>query len=303
MFKYYDIRGVWGRDIDPWKAEKLGAAFRQLVEGEVAIGRDVRLSSDVLASHLAEGLGGEVVDIGITTTPMSYFFAWREGIHTLQVTASHNPPEYNGVKPIDEGGIDWPPEKIRELEKAYRDAYPEGNPRKLFFREWVDDYFEIFESWEVPRVSLGADLSSGAGYLYLPLLEVLFDLKAYNAVPDGRFPGHPPDPTHPLSIKAFEEVEGDWGIMLDGDADRIAVKYRGKILDSDELVAFLAEKGAIGKKIAIEVTLPVKLEEYLKDLGMEVIRTPTGRVLIKEIARRENIDFFGEYSGHYGFKE
>ncbi len=303
MFQFYDIRGIWGKDLDPERAELLGAAFRDLIEGEVGIGRDARFSSDALRFHLSLGFGGEIEDLGITTTPMAYYSAWKEGMEVLQITASHNPPEYNGVKPVHADGRDWSPEEIRRLAKAYGKLKPAGSFKEHLFLDPIKDYFEFYRSFEVPKVSLGFDPSNGAGYLLTNLLKEKFDLKVINGVPDGRFPNHPPNPLLPESQKDILKLKTEWGVLLDGDGDRLVVKYRDRILGTDEVVAFLAENGEVGKVVALEVTMPLKLEEFLRDLGIKVIRTPTGRVLIKEMARDKSFAFFTEYSGHMGFRE
>ena len=303
MFRFYDVRGIWGRDLDPEKAELLGTAFRELVDDEVLMGRDVRFSSDPLRFHLSLGFGGRVYDLGITTTPMVYYAAWKEGLEALQITASHNPPEYNGVKPVHSNGRDWSPEEIRKLARIYGSVRPSSSFKEEYFSDPIADYLDFYRSFEVPKVSLGFDPSNGAGYLLINLLKEKFSLKVVNGVPDGRFPNHPPNPLLPESQRDLLRLKSEWGILLDGDGDRLAVRYRDKILGTDEIVAFFAEKGMIGSVVALEVMMPLKLEEYLKDLGIKVIRTPTGRVLIKEMARDRSFEFFAEYSGHMGFRE
>lgn len=304
MFGVYDIRGIWGRDLDPWRVELLGAAIREKVKNvDVAVGRDVRVSSLPFSFHLMKGLGGEITDIGITTTPMVYYYSWKERTEVFQVTASHNPPEYNGLKLTHPDGTDWTPEEIREIEEVFGKVEPSGSFRSYIDRSVINDYIEFYRSWEIPRVSLGFDPSNGAAYQLIPLFNELFDLNVINGIPDGRFPSHPPDPTKPESQEDIKQLNTEWGYLTDGDGDRLVLVYRGNVLGADELVAFLAEMGVIRGSVAIEVTMPLTLERYLEDRGIKVYRTPTGRVLIKQIVQDQNISFFAEYSGHYGFKE
>ena len=284
--------------------EKLGASLRKFLgDEEIAVGGDVRFSTGIIKYHLMEGLGGEIKDIGITTTPMAYFHSWERGMETVQITASHNPPEYNGLKFSHPNGMDWDVKELHSLKESYREAVPYRNPRVEYDNEWKKAYFTNYEEWEVKNIDLGLDPSNGAGYLLIPLLKLKFKLKVVNGVPDGRFPVHPPNPLDKRSEENLKKLNTTWGLLLDGDADRGVFFYKGRKLGNDEVVAFLAERGLIGDKVAIEITMPLKLEQYLKDLGMKVIRTPTGRVLIKQMAQKEKFDFFAEYSGHFGFRE
>ncbi len=303
MFRFYDIRGVWGEEIDPERMTRLGTALSRLLD-ELAVGHDVRICSPLAAQHLMRGFGGEITYLGFTTTPMVYFYGWKASIEAVQVTASHNPPSYCGAKFVHSNGLDWSHGEIEELRKVYERTDAEPRPfRAVLEPDLLSGYFELYRGWEVPRVSLTFDPSNGAGYLFVPLLREKFDVHVVNGVPDGRFPNHPPDPTLPESQRDLFKYPTKWGALLDGDADRLVLRYEKRVLGSDEIVAFLAENGVVGRKVALEVMMPLKLERYLEDLGVKVVRTPTGRSLIKEMASRMGFDFFGEYSGHFGFRE
>ncbi len=293
---YYDVRGVWGKEVTPETGERIGTALE--VE-EVAIGHDVRFSSPVLAYHIARGVKN-VRWLGVITTPLAYFHAWKGGMETLMVTASHNPPEYTGVKFVHAGGTDWSREEVSELIRRAGTLEPVVQETGFSSSwEWLKEYREFYEGREV-RDKITVDFSNGSGYVILPIMERVFErVAAVNVLPDGRFPSHPPDPLEEESWQDIRRYKG-WGVVLDGDADRVVVFRDGERVPADVIVSVLSKSV---RRVVLEVIMPLKLEEFLRDQGVKVYRSPTGRVLCKEVARLRNADLFAEYSGHFGFRE
>ncbi|NPA86851.1 MAG: hypothetical protein GXO00_02485 [Candidatus Diapherotrites archaeon] len=304
MFGRYDVRGIWGKDLTVETVRRLGDAVRRAVgDVPIAVGKDARYSSHLVFYHLLEGLSGDVIDIGITTTPMSVYYAWKEGAETLQITASHNPPEYIGIKFTHPGGDSWSHEEIQGLRSFYEEAKGGINPHNLHYdRSFLFDYYDEFERFPEMDVEAVVDFSNGVGYLEAPVMERKLRVVFLNYQPDGRFPRHSPDPTVPDAQKDILDHPVPFGAVLDGDADRIVFKRHGRILKPEEVIADVAQFYGV-KRVVIDTMISLSLERYLEDIGVRVYRSRTGRIFLRKMAKEKGADFFGEYSGHYGFKE
>ena len=246
IFRAYDIRGIYGQDLTEEVARLVGLAYGTLLgnKGKLVVGRDVRISGEVLARAVAEGLsqaGCDVLELGVVTTPMVYFstihFKTDGGV---QVTASHNPPEWNGFKLVKPGGATLSAgagmEQLKEmiLKKKYREAERKGWIEKV---DAVTPYVDFMTSkfrFE-RRLTIAVDYSNGAVTIPFPKIaeKLGLELKAINDVPDGRFPGHLPEPNEETlkDLQRFVvEVGADFGVGFDGDGDRaVFVDDRGRI--------------------------------------------------------------------------
>ena len=328
IFRQYDIRGVVGTDVTPQVAEAIGRAFATLLRrrasgGEgltVALGRDNRLSSDELAEAVARGLaasGVDVIDVGTVPTPVLYYAAVHFATDgALQVTGSHNPPEYNGFK-LSFGVSSLYGSAIQDLLELVRTDDFESGRGTVERREIVAEYVRDIASRFSPSrpIKVVADCGNGTGSLVaVDLLRALGD--SVEVIPlfcesDGTFPNHHPDPVvdanlHDLRAKV-RETGADVGIAFDGDADRIgAVDDQGRIVRGDTLLLLygldLLERHP-GEKVVFDVKCTQALPEVLEEAGGRPIMSATGHSLMKERMKREEALLAGELSGHIMFGE
>jgi phosphomannomutase/phosphoglucomutase len=324
IFREYDIRGIVDKDFDEKATEELGKAIGSYLQKqgkkEVVVGGDNRLSTERLRKALIEGLlhtGIDVLNIGIVPTPVFYFsiiFYKKEG--GVQITASHNPPEYNGFKVCkDEFAIYG--EEIQKLKdiilsKDYIISQSKGRLEEL---NPIADYINTIKAKINLTKQLKIVIDAGNGTAGLVALELLKDLGCevieLYCEPDGRFPYHFPDPTIPefmqdLIIKVKEE-KADLGVGYDGDADRIGVvDDKGNIIWGDKLmVLFYKEilRKYKGAPCLIEVKCSQALYEMVEKYGGKPLFYKTGHSLIKAKMKELNSPFAGEMSGHMFFKD
>lgn len=326
IFREYDIRGVYNGQFDDDFAEKLGIAFavylaekKGLKNPTVAIGHDARLSCANIVAGLTKGLtssGANVIHLGMVTTPVCYYstFSMPEVVGAIQVTGSHNPPEYNGFKiSVGKGTIFG--EEIQELGRIVasgRRLTGNGSVKKFDIREqYYKRYAEEFGKLKDVKVVL--DCGNGAGGSVVRGLFNAVGLKPTILFeePDGRFPNHHPDPTveHNLvDLAAQVKKEGAvCGIGFDGDADRIGVvDHTGRMIYGDELMVIIARailRKNPGQKIIGDVKCSDRLYNDIAKHGGQPIMWKTGHSLIKEKVKVEKAPFGGEMSGHVFFAD
>jgi phosphomannomutase/phosphoglucomutase len=318
IFRAYDIRGIYGKDLTDSVAESIGKAFGSTFKGKVVVGRDMRLSGDKISESLISGLrsaGADVVDIGVVPTPLVYFAAnYLKHKNGVMVTASHNPAEYNGFKFIRDYST-LQGEQILELrdlieKKGFKRGH--GDLQKL---DVVPDYISLVKR----KISLGrkikvvVDSGNGMGGLIAPKLlrELGCEVIELYSELDGRFPNHHPDPTVDENLKdliATVITEGaDFGVGFDGDGDRAGfVDNKGRIIRGDQaLILFAREilKKQKGAKIIYEVKCSKALEEeILKNKGIPIMYR-TGHSYIKQKIKEEHAALAGEMSGHFYFAD
>ncbi len=323
VFKAYDIRGLYGSQIDAALAEKIGRAFTAEVKPRaVVVGHDMRPCAPEIAQALIRGLvstGVEVVHIGLCSTPVLSFALGRGGFDGgIMVTASHNPAEYIGMKLARKAAVSIGRDTgIAAMEGRIRagqlppDATKKGHVRD---GSYADEYVEMvvrharFER----RLKVVADAGNGMGGWEFPLVAKRLDLEV---VPlyfelDGSFPNHEANPLDHETLKELEKrvrsEKADLGIAFDGDADRAGfVDEKGKIITNDLATALMAadildrEKGAVVYDLRSSRALP----EEIKKHGGKPVRGRVGHSFMKQAMREHNCVFGGEYSGHYYFRE
>ena len=325
IFRQYDIRGVWGRELTPEAALLIGRAFgtyigRSSQKGSprITVGRDVRLSSGPIAAELIGGLastGAEVVDIGECPTPVQYFSLYRLAADGgVMVTGSHNPPEYNGFKLClgKETIYGQEIQKIREI--IERGAFDEGNGRveeRPVTGEYIDHLRKDFGDLSGIRVVL--DAGNGTAGLAAPaVVEGLgADVVRLFCEPDGNFPNHHPDPVVAENLSALirkvEETGADIGVAYDGDSDRIGVvDARGDIIWGDRLMVIFSRsilKRSRGAAIIGEVKCSQVMYDEIRRCGGMPIMWKTGHSLIKKKMKEEKALLAGEMSGHIFFAD
>ncbi|MCD6287807.1 MAG: phosphomannomutase/phosphoglucomutase [Candidatus Hydrogenedentes bacterium] len=322
IFREYDIRGVAGKDLTAKVAEQIGKAYGTMAVkkrvSKVAVGRDCRLSGPRLVAALIKGIrstGVDVIELGMVPTPVVYFSLFTLPIGgAIQVTGSHNPPEYNGFKicfnKTTIHGKDI--QQIRQIIETGKFQKGKGSVEKYDivpeYKAYLKDNIHLERS-----VKVVLDAGNGAGgWIAAPLFRSLgCKVKAMYCKPDGRFPHHMADPTVEKNlddlIKAVKKEKAELGIAYDGDADRIGVvDNRGKIIWGDMLLVLFARdilRDHPGAKIIGEVKCSDNLYDDIAKHGGEPIMWKTGHSLIKAKMKTSKALIAGEMSGHMFFAD
>src|SRR6266516_1768930 len=325
IFKAYDVRGIYGQDLTDEIAYRIGrAAAHYLHVPEIAVGRDMRLSSPQLAAALIRGItdqGANAIDLGMTTTDELYFAVGKfDYLAGVMITASHNPGKYNGMKfcraqafPVSlESGL----ADIRDL--AINGNYAEpAHKGQVIQRDVLNDYVQHALSFiDVSKIRpLKVVIDAGNGmagmvmphvFKYLPceLIPLYFDL-------DGNFPNHPASPIEPENMEDLQrkvrEVGADLGAAFDGDADRMfPVDEHGNLVDGSMVTAIVSNSllhKHPGSTILYNLIVSKSVPELVTRLGGKAIRTRVGHSYIKAEMRKLNGIFGGEHSGHFYFRD
>jgi phosphomannomutase len=324
IFKAYDIRGVVPDQLDEDAARRIGAAFAHWARApRIALGRDVRPSSPGLAAAFSDGVtsrGVDVVDLGLVSTDLLYFASGQLDVPGCVLTASHNPPNYNGLKLCLAGaapvGEDTGLRQICEL--AERDEFPQARgrgaiePADLLDR-YVEHVIGFVDVASLRPLTVVADTANGMGGLVVP---AVFDRLPFKSVPlyfelDGTFPNHPADPIDPANQRDLEaavtEHGADVGLAFDGDADRVFLVDERAQGVSGSLVTALVAEGMLerhpGARIVHNLICSWVVPEVIRERGGEPIRTRVGHSFIKQVMAETGAVFGGEHSGHYYFRE
>jgi phosphomannomutase/phosphoglucomutase len=326
IFRQYDIRGVVGPDVTVEVAEGIGRAFASLARRRLsmesptlALGRDNRRSSESLAEAVKRGMiaaGAKVIDVGLVPTPVHSFSIAHLGLEGgLQVTGSHNPPQYNGFKMTLAGGSLYGG-AIQELRQMIEEGDFESGAGSSEGREILATYLENVSSrFRIERpMRVVADCGNGTGSLIaVELLRALgpnVEVVPLFCDSDPSFPNHHPDPVVDANlvdlIARVKETGADLGVAFDGDADRIgAIDDRGEIVRGDTLLLLygldLIEKRGPGQKVVFDVKCSQALPEVLEKAGGVPLMNATGHSLIKKRMKEEGALLSGELSGHIMF--
>ena len=323
IFKAYDIRGVYGEEIDENMAKKIGNAFAvHLQKGPIVLGQDMRVSSPSLAEAVKEGLndaGLDVIDIGLCSTPMSYFaIGHLEAAGGVMVTASHNPAKYNGMKISREKAIPLAYEtginKIEEIVKSgeYKTVEGRGTAKEQSITEaYISHVLETAK--DIKPLKLVIDAGNGITGSFLP--EVFKALpctvKEMYFEPDGTFPNHEANPLKPENVAELQEevrkTNADLGMAFDGDGDRCAfVDEKGQTVGSDMVTALIG-KEVLGQYPGAGILYDLRssrvVPETISENGGRPVRSRVGHAYMKKIMREQDIPFGGELSGHFYFKD
>jgi phosphomannomutase/phosphoglucomutase len=323
IFREYDIRGKVGEDFTEEVVKEIGKAYGTIIKRKggkkICCGRDGRLSSPSLQEALIEGIlstGIGVINIGICPTPVMYFslFAFEDSDGGIQVTGSHNPPEFNGLKIcVGKDTIFGP--QIQEIRKIIeKKDYEKGNG-KVEEREILNKYIDyVCNNIEFKR-PLKVVLDPGNGVCSLTALEIFkrlgCEVECLFCEIDGTFPNHFPDPVVPENLKWLKDkvLKGGYevGFGYDGDGDRLGViDEKGNIIWGDQLLIIFAKdllKKYSGAKIIGEVKCSRTLYETIAKLGGIPIMWKTGHSLIKNKMKEEKALLAGEMSGHIFFAD
>lgn len=322
IFREYDIRGIVGQDLSEADAvligRGLGTYLQRRKRRRLTLGRDCRLSSEAFARGLAEGLVGsgcEVTDIGVCPTPVLYFSIQHLGQEGgAMITASHNPPEYNGFK-LCIGGDSIYGAEIQELRRLIDARDFAAGPGSLRQRPILPEYIDFLsQNLKLARpLRVGVDAGNGtAGVAALPVLQRLgCEVHPLYCTMDGTFPNHPADPTVAANLQdliALVMKEGlDLGLAFDGDGDRLGVvDARGRIIHGDQLMIVFAREILArrpGATFIGEVKCSQTMYDDIERHGGRAIMWKTGHSLIKAKMKQEDAMLAGEMSGHLFFAD
>ena len=325
IFRQYDVRGVVDADLTVEAAHAIGGAYAALmrergVSGEVAIGRDNRPSGDKLRDALVDGLssaGVSVVDIGVVPTPVLYWSLHHvDVIGGIQITGSHNPPEYNGFK-LCFGRESLHGHDLQHLHALIRSGAAPVGEGQVRHEALIDRYVAdvVARTGPLARdMKIVYDCGNGAGALVAPQLMRALGLDAIGLFTesDGTFPNHHPDPTVSENLQdliaAVKREGAEMGIAFDGDADRIGlVDDEGRIIWGDHILILYARdvlaRTGLGQPIIFDVKCSQALTDEITRAGGRAVMWKTGHSLIKDKMKEERAPLAGEMSGHMFFSE
>ncbi len=326
IFKAYDVRGLYPGEVNEEAARLIGRGFvSYLKAGRIAVSRDMRLSSPAVAAAFIDGAreqGADVVDYGMLATDMMYFAVARDGHDGgAQITASHNPKQYNGIKLVRREAFPLSGEaglgEIRDMIVGGTLPAPAAKPGGLSHMEVLDDYVAHVLSFIDPRIikpyNVVLDAGSGMAGLVGPELferlpcqttRLCFDI-------DGTFPNHEANPLIEENRRDIVERvvrdRADIGIAWDGDADRcFFVDGSGEFIAGDYVTALLAEAFLLkhpGARVVYDVRASYAVKDMVAKYGGTALMNRVGHAFFKKRMREEGAIFGGEVTGHYYFRD
>lgn len=327
IFKEYDIRGIYPNQINEEVAFKLGQGIVKFFKvKKVAVGRDMRISSPQLFKALTDGarsLGADVVDLGLISTDMHWFASGRYKFPVnVIISASHNPPEYNGLKMAKAGAIAVSGESgTYELRDMIRDPNWQPKSAQVPGKLKTKDIMDVWIKHALSFVDLGSlkplkvviDAGNGMAGKVIPEAARRLPIKAlplYFEL-DGSFPNHVPDPLKEENLADLRKVIGqenaDLGIAFDGDADRIVVlDEKGQTISGTILTAMIAKmllQKNPGATILYNVIVGRVVREVIEANGGKPLRFRVGHSPIKQKMRAADVLFGGEHSYHFFFRD
>ena len=326
IFKAYDVRGLYPSEVNETAAHDIGGGFvTYLGARRIAVTRDMRTSSPGLAEAFIEGArqqGCDVIDYGMLPTDVMYFAVCRDGLDGgAQITASHNPKEYNGIKLVARDAKplsgDVGLKEIREMIMA-RELPPSkpamgGYERREVVEDYLEHIFKFIDPSIIKPFNCVLDAGSGMGGLIGPKIFARLPCKTSHVAMevDGTFPYHESNPLieenrRTVTQRVLDE-KADIGIAWDGDADRcFFIDGTGDFVAGDFVTALLAEAFLIkypGEKILYDVRASYAVKDIVAQYGGTALMSRVGHAFIKQRMRAENAIFGGEVTGHYYFRD
>ena len=324
IFKAYDIRGVVPDELDEGIARLVGNALVGFTgAATVLVGRDARPSSVPLAEAFIDGVtvaGADVIDLGIASTDLCYFAAGRLDAPAGMFTASHNPPQYNGIKLCRAGaapiGQDTGLAQLKATVAAglvERGDQPGRVERRDMLAEFVAHVRSFVDVTALRELRVAVDTANGVGGLVVPavLRGLPFELELLYADLDGTFPNHPADPIQPRNLvdlqRAVLDVSADVGLAFDGDADRVVlVDDQAQPVSGSTTTAMLA--AAIltrhpGESVVHNLICSKAVPEVIREHGGTPVRSRVGHSFVKQVMAETGAIFGGEHSAHYYFRD
>ncbi|MDF1545560.1 MAG: phosphomannomutase/phosphoglucomutase [bacterium] len=326
IFKAYDIRGVYPEQISKEVAYQVGYALAvKMKPHSIAVGRDMRVSSDELFEGLAAGIndmGVDVIDLGLTSTDGLYFAVGKYGYDGgVMITASHNPAQYNGLKICKKNaeplsGHDGLNQILKLIESG---SLPAKAPtrgvinRRDINAAYGEHCLSFIDQSKIKSFKIVIDAGNGmAGATLPPVLEQLpIDVTRLFFELDGSFPNHPASPIEPENlvdlVQKMAEINADFGVAFDGDADRMFLVDRfGNQVGGDMVTALVAKsllKKAPQETVLYNLICSRAVPELVLKMGGTPVRTRVGHALIKPLMKEHDAVFGGEHSGHFYFRD
>ncbi len=321
IFRSYDVRGVYPDAVNEEAVEAVGGAVvKYLKAKQVVVGRDMRLSSPSLYRSLVKGItnaGADVIDIGMVPTPVVYFTVAKFGYDGgIMISASHNPPEYNGLKIVRKKALQLSKDDgIEDIKKLVLSGNikPAKKTGKVIKKDIKKDYFKHilqFAKGTKPGLKIIVDAGNGMGGFFKPVLDKLpIKYKAMYFKPDGTYPNHPANPAETKNlqdiIKAVKKEKADFGVAFDGDADRaIFIDDKGEVVRPDYFIALIAEeelKQNKDKRVYYDLRFSHVIIDKLKELGAKPVKTRVGNPFYKQGLINKGGTMAAELSGHIMF--
>ncbi len=320
LFRSYDIRGIVGKNLNNKTAEKIGLAFGTYLQGceDVIVGRDMRQSSLSLKNSFINGLtktGCNAIDIGMVPTPLTYFsISFLEKNAGVSITASHNPPEWNGFKLRGKNAVglvyDGELKKIENiflsnkfLKSKFKGSVIEKDMRKIYINKMCSKISLK------KNIKVVLDVGNGMGGIAETIYRNLgCDVITLFKEPDGNFPNHLPNPALPETLKQLQKHviknKADIGIALDADCDRVGfVDNRGRIVRVDHVFEIFSSEQLIKQKghVICDIRTPGFVLDWIKSFGGKPIITRAGSGYIMQEVISKDAVFAGEMSGHFWF--
>jgi phosphomannomutase len=324
LIKAYDIRGVVPDQLDDKLAFQVGAAFAHHIGADlIAVGHDMRVSSPALAEAFAAGVasrGTDVLAIGLASTDLLYFASGIRDLPGAMITASHNPPVYNGIKLCRAGaapiGQDTGLAEIRKLLETGLTRY-DGAVGFTRYEDllplYADHLHGLVDIGSSRRLKIVVDAGNGMAGRTVP---VVLDHPGFEIVPlyfelDGTFPHHEPNPMDPANLAdlraAVRDCQADIGLAFDGDADRcFFVDEKGEAVSPSNIISLVATRELArypSSAVVYNAITSKAVAEYITEHGGRPIRTRVGHSFIKQVMADHNAVFGGEHSGHYYFRQ
>ena len=325
-FKAYDIRGKVPSELNPDLAFKIGIAFAKLIDAKkIVIGHDVRKSSEAISNALTKGLtssGVDVIDIGLCGTEMIYYATPElEADGGIMITASHNPPEYNGMKFVRQGsvpvgydsGLNEVEQMVLNDELSPLRHEPGDVYRKNVMSGFINNLRKFYDPHKIKPYKVVVNAGNGCAGLALNALETLLPVEMIKVFfePDPEFPNGVPNPLLPenrqSTIDAILSNQADLGVAWDGDYDRcFFFDEKGNFIEGYYIVGLLAKsilKKNPGEKIVHDPRLIWNTIDVVKNSGGEAVVSQSGHAFIKQKMREVNAIYGGEMSAHHYFRD
>ena len=320
LFGTFGVRRLANTELTPEFASKIAASYGTLVKGKVAVGGDTRTSTEMIKHAVISGLlssGCDVIDLGILPTPALQFAVRNYYDGGIMITASHNPPKYNGIKLMDSYGIGTPDDMELKIEDMFFNDNPdrvswneigETDTNEGILEEYIQNVIDRVDADTIKEAKLKVivDCGSGAACFTTPYLlrKLGCEVLTMNCQPDGFFPGRDPEPTEPNLkelIAVVKATGADLGIAHDGDADRtICIDENGDFVFGDKSFA-LVEKYMLkendGGLIVTTVATSSAIYDIANEYNGEVIATKVGDLIVARELKDKDGLFGGEENG------